>query len=90
MTLLNSVLDKPITCPYCGYVANCASNVGDDELRPDVGDPNICVRCVELSVYGDDLQLRLPTHSDIENYSAETLQEIAFLQNTLLSIKVTR
>jgi hypothetical protein len=88
MTLLNKILPKSITCPHCGYVANCASNIEDEDLRPTEGDPNICIRCVELSVYGDDLQLRLPTYNDIEGYSPETVQEIAFLQNTLLSAKV--
>lgn len=86
--MLKKFLPNNIVCPHCGYVANCSSNLEDEDLRPVPGDPNICVDCVELSLYDDDLQLRLPTTDELNGFPEELKQEIAFLQNVLMSAKV--
>jgi hypothetical protein len=51
-------------CPHCGHKANAATCTHDD-AAPNEGDVGICFKCGEWNVYGDDMQLRLPTDAEL-------------------------
>lgn len=47
-------------CPYCGYMMDETSSAFGD-YDPGAGAMSICFECVKVSIFDDDLKLRLPT-----------------------------
>lgn len=41
------------TCPYCGHVTDCASNLTGPHRKPHGGDLSICIRCGAIAQYLD-------------------------------------
>lgn len=50
-------------CPKCGAKLDMAFGVRTD-LKPSSGDFSLCIKCGELLVFGNDLELRLPTEQE--------------------------
>ena len=53
-------------CPYCGYVCDrCSHAFGDAKPKP--GDVSLCFRCMEISFFDGDMNLRRPLPIELEN-----------------------
>ena len=46
-------------CPFCGYRMDRTD--GLDTKRPKVGDISLCLKCMEVSIFGYGFILREPT-----------------------------
>lgn len=59
---MSATFDHPkTTCPTCGYVMDRATlleNYNPPE-PPEPGDISVCAKCGEITVFEDDLSLRL-------------------------------
>lgn len=51
-------------CPHCAYGAECATGVRTD-ATPKPGSINLCFGCGELSLFDDELKLRMPTVTEL-------------------------
>lgn len=58
-------------CPDCGYTANAATNLEDEEQMPEPGDCSLCIKCAGIAVFNDDLMLRSPTEEELLNLPSE-------------------
>jgi hypothetical protein len=73
-------------CPHCGYLIDGATHAGGEEgpvNHPEPGDVAICLRCVRLSRYGDDLQLIALTDEQMDALPAEVKHDLARAQAAL-------
>lgn len=57
------------TCPHCGKQVDRATGIGAHVPQP--GAVSVCVSCAGISVIGDDMQLRLPTDAEYEEFKDE-------------------
>jgi hypothetical protein len=49
-------------CPHCGEVATKATSMhGEPDFIPQPGDPNMCCTCTGLSVFNEEMKLRIMT-----------------------------
>ena len=54
-------------CPRCGKrELDRATNADGDQEPPRTGDFTVCIRCLQLLVYTDDLRLRSPTQQEVK------------------------
>ena len=49
-----------LTCPYCGYLFDQA--FGD--RRPKGGNASLCLGCGKVSLFNEDLTMRVPTKNE--------------------------
>lgn len=57
------------TCPSCGSKHDACSAIGYDEPQvPDPGNISLCIDCGDLSVFDDNLELRLPTVEEMKKF----------------------
>lgn len=62
--------DLPHTCPVCGKSWDAVTAVEEDQPnRPVPGDITVCIDCISVLAFDENLQLREPT--------AEEMYEIA-------------
>lgn len=57
---------SPSLCPYCGYFADAASSVTENEAPPKPGDISMCLSCGGVCVFSRDLMLRAITAEERE------------------------
>lgn len=66
-------INNPVTCPYCGYVADASRNMTGEEHEPNDADVALCFGCGVPAMYvkGEDglLTLRQPTEEEVEEIS---------------------
>jgi len=53
---------RALKCPSCG--APCDTHTGDGASAPAPHDATVCSKCGHISIFGDDLELRHPTHEE--------------------------
>lgn len=58
-------------CAVCGHKLDGASGVGNNTV-PKPGDVSICIRCTNISVFGDDLKLRKPTENEMKELGRDS------------------
>jgi len=78
-------LAKPTTCPECGAVHEMAAALDDEAdrlARPE--DFVVCYDCQTVSVFDEDMTLRMPTEAQIIDLS---FTEIGKFQKTVTDIK---
>jgi phage FluMu protein Com len=76
-------------CPSCGTITDSDSVAFGEDAKPSPGDVSICLYCAKLLVFGDDLNLKLPTNKQLEEIKAdrETWDEI---QKVIAGIEMLR
>jgi hypothetical protein len=52
------------TCPYCGRTNDLHREVKQEGVGPSPGDVSVCFGCVGVSVYDENLALRIPTDEE--------------------------
>ena len=57
-------LGTAVVCPHCRVEHDCATGV-TGEPRPSADSLNVCADCGGVSVYDDELKLRLPTIAEL-------------------------
>lgn len=68
-------------CPTCGYFFDSGTiAVGDETLRPGIGDFTICVNCGELLRYGEGFFVQEVEPEDLEGLDAEQRRMITKAQ----------
>jgi hypothetical protein len=76
-------------CPCCGHKVDSAmETVGNTHEGPKSGDWSVCIRCAGISVYGDDMQLRLP--SDEETGRIKDYPNLEVLRGHVMTANVRR
>jgi len=55
------------TCPFCKYVMDRYSAVGDSGVKAKPGDVSCCMRCGSFLVFGADMQLRALTLDEMDD-----------------------
>lgn len=64
----------PDHCPHCGKKVTLSTGISHDEhLEPMPGAFTLCIRCAQLSVFGENLKLRLPTAEEKAEASTNKL-----------------
>lgn len=52
-------------CPHCEYVSTLTTGLYEGAgHKPNPGDASLCIKCGKVSVFGEDLRLRLPTEQE--------------------------
>lgn len=51
---------EPTACPSCGHKIDAATSAYGD-YEPAEGDISLCIRCANVSIFGNDLTLRRPS-----------------------------
>jgi hypothetical protein len=52
-------------CPVCGYKFDAASKTsGGPDRDPQEGDVTVCIGCLAILTFNEDLSVRLPTEED--------------------------
>jgi hypothetical protein len=64
--------DKPIrmdnTCPYCETIQTGLTGLTGKGNGPNPGDVSLCADCGNISIFGEDMQLRVPSEEDIASF----------------------
>lgn len=50
---------KENQCPYCNHLMDAISQIDGDSL-PNPGDASICIKCINISIFDENLNLRKP------------------------------
>ena len=59
--------DLPVSfCPVCNYKLDAATPADDPDAVPEPGCVSVCIHCVSVHVFGDDLRLRPPTAEELD------------------------
>jgi predicted nucleic-acid-binding Zn-ribbon protein len=61
------------SCPYCGHNFDSASMPGDETIRPVPGDITLCIKCGEVSQFGDEMEL---SPFNVSQLNLEQLKDI--------------
>jgi hypothetical protein len=68
-------------CPYCGYEMDAATHAGgdseEDRTGPAPGDLAVCLKCMEVSKYTDDMALRKVTDEELAALEPEVKSDLA-------------
>src|SRR5438045_5022738 len=57
--MTDTLLPRPSLCPRCGYTLDTAGSTPEDAgWRPRPGDFSVCMNCLQLLAYNDDLTVR--------------------------------
>lgn len=81
--ILTTKLDRD-RCPHCGMILDAATGTKHD-TRPEAGDYTVCVECVRVAIYGENLRLRQLTEA--EKREAESMPELQNVVRLLLGHK---
>jgi hypothetical protein len=65
-----------VKCPHCQTVIANYTSMKDPGDKPSPGNLMICVNCLSLCKYGDDLKLEQLTEEEKQNFPPELLIEI--------------
>lgn len=73
---------KETWCPHCGYCVGAAGHLGSAVAQP--GHFTVCIHCVQLSVFTDDMDLRPLTDDELKEAATNTEAQmvVAFLRHT--------
>lgn len=74
-------------CPRCGKNLNRSSPVDNQPLAPVPGDFTVCVGCVAILQFDEQMKLKVPEQAAIEQLDAQTLQHLLAAQKLILSLK---
>src|SRR5262245_46778345 len=55
---------RTLRCPSCGAPLDAHANTGDSASAPAPHAAMVCSKCGHISIFGDDLELRHPTHEE--------------------------
>jgi len=77
-------------CPQCGKNLNRSSPVDLQLLAPVPGDFTICIGCVAVLQFDQQMKLQVPEQAAIEQLDAQTLRQLIAAQNLILSLKAER
>lgn len=61
-------------CPHCGIEITAAANF--DGYTPEPGDPVICIKCLEISQFSDDLTVEPITDDNLLASSFIEIQKV--------------
>ncbi len=59
-------------CPTCGYVMDDATCISQTKGRPSSGDLSLCMKCGEILLFTDRLNLRVAELNDMIGLPKET------------------
>jgi hypothetical protein len=72
---------KPSKCPSCGKKLDGASKLGGNNERPKPGNVSICSDCCNISIFDENMDLRLPTPE--ERVEIENLPTVIFVRQMI-------
>ena len=58
--------ELPTTCPYCGRMNDLHGDAAGTDATPSPGDSSLCWECFNVSIFAEDLSLRLPTAKELK------------------------
>jgi hypothetical protein len=67
-----------IQCPECGHLLY--GSVGTLSPEPEPGEPSVCGWCGALTIFTNDLTLRLLDYADWRSLSSTTKHSLLFTQ----------
>ena len=70
-------------CPYCSYQVDCATTI-TDKGPPEPGMFSICINCMNVCVFAEDMSIRKPT---LEEIAAVGDMEWGIVQRTIKALK---
>lgn len=53
-------------CPYCGQVNEMATGAMGEGGSPEPGCFSMCLKCMHIGVFADDMTVRMPTKEEAE------------------------
>lgn len=62
-------LTPSTTCYNCGKLLDMATNAGRKVFDPHPGAISICLYCLAIAVFDEDLRLRKPTEEEAETFA---------------------
>lgn len=77
-------------CPACGYLLDTTSCIAAPGVAPGPGDLTLCMACMALLVFNEDLRPRLPWPGEIEAAKAADPgpgEELALISAALAAIE---
>ena len=76
--------DKLPTCPKCDKVLDGATHAGgEDDAVPTPGDISICLYCVAILQFQEDLSLNELSEEEILEFPSETFGQIAIAKASI-------
>jgi hypothetical protein len=67
-----------VQCPECGH--SLYGSVGTLGAEPEPGEPSVCGWCGALTIFTDDMKLRLLDYADWRSLSPTTKKSLLFTQ----------
>ena len=58
-------------CPQCSHELDASTEVTPDAIKPEAGDPCVCLNCGQILTYQPDLSLRKATVYEIRDLMTE-------------------
>jgi hypothetical protein len=69
-------------CPVCRYRVSVTTGLGHEE-KPLPGDVTLCINCVSVLIFTDNLAVREPTLKELENLTPDQHHDISLFRNIL-------
>ena len=88
MSLLHTPHELANTCPHCGYESDATTGVSCKQ-RPDPGCVNVCIECLEVSLFDEQLKLRRMTEEEERNVMrcAQSWNVIEAIRKAIITAK---
>jgi hypothetical protein len=82
-------LREPTYCPYCNKLMQAADAPEDLEAHAAPGMWNICLTCLNLSIYDGAMHLRKPTSSEFLDITVSNGEQIEFYRQAIREAKAS-
>lgn len=77
---------KPDVCPYCSHELDTVTSAPmNPEATPQEGDITICIECVNVLVFKENLTVRKPTLA--EAFVAMAMPEVLLIRHAINRLK---
>ena len=83
MTDLKSTPTPEVACPFCGHLLDMAMcSPSTPEATPSPGDLSLCINCGGLTIFTEDMGMRVPTDAEMAQAMSypEVVQAIAAIE----------
>lgn len=89
MCELNAYRVPPQACPNCGARLSGAATSGEDR-SPQAGDLTVCIKCVTVLVFDEDMHVRRAAEEEMEALCEEEKRDLREVCNRVRRYKHLR
>lgn len=76
--MMNPDFIKKDFCPYCGHSVDSGFNL-DGESRPRPGDYTVCITCIKVSMFDNEMNQIKCNEKDIKGKALQEINKVRYI-----------